>query len=238
MDNVEKYYEELWKIKSKQSHQDYVKKRDFFHRYFLDHIVSPYVNGRVEVAKRLLSEGERILDIGCWGGESTVKMGVFQKFRKVYAVDLPIESVNKAKERGMKAFRVDLNKEKLPFDNNYFDTVTCLAVLTQVFDLYSLIWEIYRVLKPGGDLIISVPNIASFSNRIRILCGRRPVASLDPGYNGGVLHNFTLYDVCKFLKHSNFKVVIKKSTGGWMKLKRLWLSLLSGELVIKCVKIV
>ncbi len=52
MDNVEKYYEELWKIKSKQSHQDYVKKRDFFHRYFLDHIVSPCVNGRVEVAKK------------------------------------------------------------------------------------------------------------------------------------------------------------------------------------------
>ncbi len=138
----------------------------------------------------------------------------------------------------MKAFRVDLNKEKLPFDNNYFDTVTCLAVLTQVFDLYSLIWEIYRILKPGGDLIVSVPNLASFSNRIRILCGRRPVASLDPGYSGGQLHNFTLYDLCKFLKHSNSKVVIKEGTGGWMQLKRLWLSLLSGELVIECVKMV
>ncbi len=28
------------------------------------------------------------------GAESTIKMGVFQEFREVYAVDLPIESVN------------------------------------------------------------------------------------------------------------------------------------------------
>ena len=236
MDNVEKYYKELWKIKSKQSHQDYVKKRDLFHRYFLDKIVNPYVNGRIEVTRRILPKGKRILDIGCWGGDSTVAMGAFENFEEVYGVDLPEESIVKAKEKGIKAFKVDLNKDRLPFNDSYFGSVTCLAVLAQVFDPYFVIQEISRVLKPSGELIISVPNVGSFSNRVRVLCGRKPVTSLDPDWGGGQLHNFTLYDTCKFLRDSGFKIIVKESTGGLIRLRRWWISLLCGEFVIKCKK--
>lgn len=48
-------------------------------------------------------------------------------------------------------------EEKFPFEDNTFDTVISFHLFEHVFDFSSSAEEIYRVLKPGGKLIISVP---------------------------------------------------------------------------------
>jgi SAM-dependent methyltransferase len=45
----------------------------------------------------------------------------------------------------------------IPFENEKFDLVFCTQVLEHVNDPFSLIREMYRVLKPNGKLIISLP---------------------------------------------------------------------------------
>lgn len=92
----------------------------------------------------------------------------------------------------------------------------------------------YRVLRPGGELVIDVPNVASFTNRLRILLGRVPVASRDPGWDGGHLHYFTKHALDRFLKSEGFDILDRKTTGGQPYLREWWISLLGGELLYLC----
>jgi SAM-dependent methyltransferase len=45
----------------------------------------------------------------------------------------------------------------IPVESNYFDTVLCIAVLEHVENPEDVVPEMYRVLKPGGHLILEVP---------------------------------------------------------------------------------
>ena len=64
---------------------------------------------------------------------------------------------------------VDLNKQKLPYNNNYFDLVTLTEVIEHLEDYRGNLKDIFRVLKPGGILVISTPNILNIKSRIRFL---------------------------------------------------------------------
>lgn len=46
---------------------------------------------------------------------------------------------------------------RIPVDSNYFDAILCIAVLEHVENPEEVVPELYRVLKPGGHLILSVP---------------------------------------------------------------------------------
>jgi methionine biosynthesis protein MetW len=235
MVNPKNFYKNLWK--GKQSGQiTSLQNRDWFHRLFLDRFFNPLDNPRHDVALRLLKPGARLLDIGCWDGHLLELIRQADLYQELYGSDILSEAIENVKLKGFNAKQVDLNNEKLPFPGDYFDTVILLAVLEHVFDPYSVIGEIYRVLRPGGTLIIDVPNVASFTNRIRILFGRIPVTSGDPGWDGGHLHYFTKFALDKFLKRSGFNVVTRKSTGGHPYLREWWLSLLAGEMIYSCIK--
>ena len=165
----------------------------------LHKVFNPLLNDRHTVAKRIIAGlSGKLLDIGCWGGKSLQLMGAFEQFEELYGVDIIKESVESARQIGIKATQCNLNEEPLPFDDNYFNVVTCLAVIGQIFDPYFVVKEIHRVLKINGILILNVPNVASLPNRIRLLLGRLPVTSRGPGWDGGQLHYFTQYDTINF----------------------------------------
>ncbi|MBA3766039.1 MAG: methyltransferase domain-containing protein [Acidobacteria bacterium] len=45
----------------------------------------------------------------------------------------------------------------IPVESNYFDAILCIAVLEHVVNPEEVVPELYRVLKPGGHLILEVP---------------------------------------------------------------------------------
>ncbi len=80
----------------------------------------------------------------------------------------------------------DLNTEPLPYGDNEFDLVTCTEVIEHIEHYRRTIREIYRVLRPGGILVLSTPNVLSLRSRIRYLLfgfytlfGPLPVAESD-----------------------------------------------------------
>jgi hypothetical protein len=85
-------------------------------------------------------------------------------------------------------------------------------------------------------LIIDVPNVPSFSNRVRVLFGHLPVASRDPGWDGGYLHYFTKRSLDKFLTGQGFSISTRNATGGHTTIRNWWISLLAGELIYSCNK--
>src|SRR3990167_3919151 len=94
----------------------------------------------------------KILDAGCGTGLFTKKLN---KFGDVFGVDIHPEAIKLAKQRNIKVKKASINK--LPFKSSTFDLITTIDVLyhRSVNDRKA-IQEFYRILKPGGILIIRV----------------------------------------------------------------------------------
>lgn len=160
------FYNSLWDVKSQADYRP-VSRRDWFHRFVLDPILDPTANPRYEVALGLLHGGQRLLDVGCWDGYLLERIRGAGLYEELYGVDFVPEGIEAVRAKGFQAQVVDLNHDSLPFPDGHFDGVTMLAVLEHVFDPHAVVREVHRVSRPGGDLVIDVPNVASFTNRVR-----------------------------------------------------------------------
>ena len=188
------FYDDLWLSKNDDSSSRKIS-RDWFHRYLLDPVFDPHSNTRQEVALSLLSGGDRLLDIGCWDGSLLEKVQSMGIYEELFGVDIVSDGVEKARAKGLNASTVDLNTSLLPFDDLFFTGITFLAVLEHIFDPYLAIKRYIEYYSLEVELIIAVPNVASFTNRLRILFGRLPVTSPDPGWDGRSLPPF-LHQTC------------------------------------------
>lgn len=121
--------------------------------------------------------GGILLDIGCGSGGITTVLKETMKPGDAYGVDISPEAVALAREKGIKAYKVDVNKSRLPFKDNFFDVVFCGEVIEHLFDPDFLLDEVYRVLKLGGILILTTPNLGAWYNRGALLLGFQPSIS-------------------------------------------------------------
>ncbi len=82
-----------------------------------------------------------------------------------------IESENISQENIVRLQKCDLDKERLPFEDNSIDVVTCFEVLEHLYtDPMHLMLEAKRVLKkPDGLFFLSTPNINSLKALKRML---------------------------------------------------------------------
>ena len=64
---------------------------------------------------------------------------------------------------------------ELKFPDNYFDVAFFGELIEHIYDLPTFFNEVKRVLKPGGFLALSTPNLAAWYNRILLLIGKCPV---------------------------------------------------------------
>jgi SAM-dependent methyltransferase len=104
----------------------------------------------------------RILDIGCGSFPYFLAHTAFEEKFAVDQLPMPKET---AVKNQIEFFTLNLNEEpKLPFDDNYFNAVTLLAVVEHLNpDSMALLFkESRRVLKPGGMVILTTP--ASWSD--------------------------------------------------------------------------
>lgn len=107
-----------------------------------------------------LRGNEKVLEIGCGRGfyVRTLK-SVWPKL-EVTGIDLNPEYLDKAREF-MGDLRVELrvaDATKLPFKDKTFDRIIASEILEHIEDDEKAISEMYRVLKPGGIIMITVPN--------------------------------------------------------------------------------
>lgn len=109
--------------------------------------------------------GGNVLDIGC--GPAVLTEELLKKGCKVWNSDISPVMVDKARQRlrfikGAENVRLNVGDiENLEFKDNFFDFVLCIGVLEYLTDDNKALNEIFRVLKPGGYAILSVPNMAS-----------------------------------------------------------------------------
>jgi len=107
---------------------------------------------------------DKILEIGCGSGYYTKKIAA--KTSNLIAIDISQNYLNKVKFYNPYKIidYVCCPAEKLPFNKNSFDKILMSEVIEHLLDLEKGINESWRVLKPGGKMIISTPNKYSYLN--------------------------------------------------------------------------
>jgi SAM-dependent methyltransferase len=95
----------------------------------------------------------RILDIGCGAGNMIHHLS---RYGQVKGLDIDARPVKVARQRGYDVDQFDVTRP-LPFDPTSFDAVTALDVIEHNEDDLAILTDSYRVLKPGGHMIITAP---------------------------------------------------------------------------------
>ena len=118
-----------------------------------------------------LPRGLRVLDVGCGSGVHGADLKRTLGHR-VTGVDLSAESIAKAGKRLEAAYVADVTKpEDYPFEPG-FDVLLFSDILEHLYDPAAVLRDHVKLLKPGGHVVVSLPNIAIWNVRLELLFGR------------------------------------------------------------------
>ena len=214
----------------------------------LRRLLSKYDIDRNDIAQQSVDSGDKILEVGCGNGNMLLRLS--DKFNELYGLDVASSRLKEAEINIKETSPKELHKfrfiegnadDSLPFNNDFFDAVVSIATIEHVYDIFYLVKEMYRVLKPGGFLIAEVPNIAYLRHRLHLLFGKLPVTSspynwMEIGWDGGHIHYFTQTTFCRLLEECGFKVIKVSGSGFLAKFRSFYHSLLTGDICVKAKK--
>jgi len=131
------YFEQLDLFYKKSSHLTHKKMK----------LILNYIKG-----------GESLIDIGCGTGEFIVQLK--DRFSSLVGIDISSSAIDFTAKRVGTQGNILLKCGQLKsfhFPAEHFDTCLCLDVLEHL-EKPLLLEEIYRILRPGAELIVTVPN--------------------------------------------------------------------------------
>lgn len=157
-------------------------------------------------------KNSRLLDIGTGRGELlklAIKNGV-----TAYGIEVSKPRINECIKRGLNVKHGDAYN--IPFPDEYFDYIVISEVLEHLESPSRAMSEIYRVLRLGGVVAITVP-IEKLRFTVCIHCGKKTPISI------GHLHQFDEKKLVNLLKHHFKTLSITKGVNSFMIGKTLFL---------------
>lgn len=189
---------------------------------------------RMKIMRKMIgnTEDKILLDIGA--GYRSISEGL--KTKKTIKLD------------GVKKYNpdicCDINKG-LPLKKESVDVIIAGEIIEHVYNPIKFLRECRRVLKKRGKIVLSVPNLCSLKNRVKVLFGRLPEGCAEPveleGFERHII-DFCYNRLKKILEKEGFEIIKKKSNGIIFHSKLIFPLFLTpagfGEtLIIKAVKI-
>ena len=169
------------------------------------------IYGAVEkvVKRRLNLTAPACLDIGAGSGDLLKLLRQGWPEMQADACDYHIE---RFALQDVNIVQIDLNTQPLPYADGSFDLVTCSEVLEHVENYRAVLREIHRVLKPGGLMVVTTPNVLNMKSRLRYLIsgfaslfGPLPVKNQDRFATSGHITPIPYFYLAHALLDSDFR---------------------------------
>jgi SAM-dependent methyltransferase len=132
-----------------------------------------------------------VLEYGCGSGSLLINLAKEQRFTALHGVDISAAALRKIKlalntlgtgttDIANKIILSEPSDDTIPHvESNSIDVTLSLDTIEHVLNPYTVIDELYRVTKPGGSFIISVPNYGYIRYVFQLLLGIQPITGSD-----------------------------------------------------------
>ncbi len=137
-----------------------------------------------------------VLDVGAGTGSDLESASSVNPSVRLIAIEMEDSNVINLRRRTVEVYKLDIEKERLPIEDESIDIVIANQVLEHTKELFWILHELSRVLRIGGSLIVGVPNLASLHNRLLLLFGRQPTSIKTCSAH---VRGFTKRDLMNFL---------------------------------------
>lgn len=173
----------------------------------------------------------KYLDIGC-GNCSGTKIIVDFLLFEGYNVETTVTDIHHLKRLKIEPKKYYVaNYEKKPIKGIY-DIITCFEVIEHIYDTDSFLLNVKKNLASGGLVLMSIPNTASWKNRILGVFGYAPsnlevslkrfygIKHLEHFYNrwsspAGHIRGFTKYSLEEMFSHYKMKKIATIGVENW-----------------------
>jgi len=144
----------------------------------------------------------RMLDVGCGDGRLARAIKHLLPQTVVHGCDLSVAALDRA--QGVdRHYAVDLNVEPLPESDGSLDLVIASEVIEHLIEPGRAVAEFHRVLRPGGHVLITVPNVAFWRCRLEAVRGGVPSVTADERH----LHSFNAALLKALAVREGFEIV-------------------------------
>ena len=155
---------------------------------------------------------ERLLDAG--GGTGRIAQILAQFAGETWIADLSMPMLREAQEKKI-ATLTNTSTTALPFQNSSFDRILIVDALHHFPDQSSTLAELWRVLKPGGKLVVEEPNIHKFGVKLVALAEKLALMGS---------HFHTPEEIAAMLQglpHANVRIEISERHPAWVIAEKL-----------------
>lgn len=162
----------------------------------------------------MIPQGSRVLDIGCGTGSIS---GMIRDLRRadVLGIEPHPERAKKAESEGIKVIQ-GVYSPDVPVKYGKFDVVLFADVLEHLTDPAETLEQAKSALTPDGRILASIPNVAHWSVRLRLLAGKfdyEPTGIMDATH----LRWFTRKSVRRLFDGAGYDIeYFHSAAGGWM----------------------
>jgi methionine biosynthesis protein MetW len=164
--------------------------------------------------RRLIPKHGKVLDIGCGTGSVTLA-ATRSTEAKVLGIEPDPQRAALAQSRGLDVICGVADRDLLQ-KHGPFDAVILADVLEHLPEPAELLRDLAPFLTPGGKILASIPNVAHWTVRYRLLIGKfdyQPVGIMDATH----LRWFTHYTVRMLFDRCGYKILSMRPTAGaWM----------------------
>jgi len=136
---------------------------DKFSEGLIERVLDYFRDRRARLVAKLMGGQGRALDIGCGNGRFLSSLGRHGNI-DTFGIEIPGGSADRAAK--IAGIKLKLGRlEHGDFDAQYFDAVTLIHVFEHLTEPSMTLDVIHEILKPGGLLYMSFPNIDSLQSR-------------------------------------------------------------------------
>lgn len=122
-----------------------------------------YQSVRKEILPLLPPGRLKILELGCGEGATLAWLQSIGRCAECVGIELSEAAARKAGEVADRVIVADFERDEPAFENASFDCILCLDVLEHLRDPWGALRTLAEWLRPGGTLVISVPNVGHIS---------------------------------------------------------------------------
>lgn len=162
-------------------------------------------NLRPELAQYVPMATQRLLDVGCGGGDfarSLKRRGV----KEVYGVETELRACEIARQLLDGAICGSIETIELPWPDGFFDCIVFGDVLEHLYDPTAVLRKVSRVLAEDGIILMSIPNVR-FCDVLRML-GNGRWQYMDAGILDRThVRFFTAHEMRRMVRHAGLEVL-------------------------------